>query len=67
MKTYCICSASTKEDLEKQINNYFLSKNYVITDDNRVYNTKTEKYFSSETYIIVERKNRWSFRRSESK
>ena len=67
MKTYCICSASTKSDLEKLINNYFLSKNYVITEDNRVYNTKTEKYFSSETYIVVERKNRWSFRRSESK
>jgi hypothetical protein len=67
MKTYCICSASTKEDLEKQINNYFLSKNYVITEDNRVYNTNTGKYFSSESYIVVERKNRYQFRRRESK
>lgn len=67
MKTYCICSASTKADLEKQINNYFLSKNYVITEDNRVYNTKTGNYFNSETYIIVERKGRYQFRRRESK
>ena len=67
MKTYCICSAATKADLEKLINNYFSSKNYVITDDNRVYNTKTEKHFSSETYIVVERKNRYQFRRRESK
>lgn len=67
MKTSCICSAPTKADLEKQINNYFLSENYVITDDNRVYNTKTEKYWSSEAAIVVERKGRWQFRRIESK
>ena len=66
MKTSCICSAPTKADLEKQINNYFLSENYVITDDNRVYNTKTEKYWSSEAAIIVKRKGRWQFRRIES-
>lgn len=67
MKTSCICSAPTKADLEKQINNYFLSENYVITDDNRVYNTKTEKYWSSDSVIVVERKGRWQFRRIESK
>ena len=67
MKTSCICSAPTKADLEKQINNYFLSENYVITDDNRVYNTKTEKYWSSDSAIVVERKGRWQFRRIESK
>jgi hypothetical protein len=67
MKTYCICSASTKEDLEKLINKYFLPKNYVITEDNRVYNTNTGKYFNSESYIVVERKNRYQFRRRESK
>jgi hypothetical protein len=66
MKTSCICSAPTKADLEKQINNYFLSENYVITDDNRVYNTKTEKYWSSDSVIVVERKGRWQFRRIES-
>jgi hypothetical protein len=67
MKTSCICSAPTKADLEKQINNYFLSENYVITDDNRVYNTKTEKYWSSDSVIVVERKGRWQFRRIECK
>ena len=67
MKTSCICSASTKADLEKLINNYFLSENYVITDDNKVYNTKTGKYWSSETAIVVEKKGKWQFRRIESK
>ena len=67
MKTSCICSAPTKADLEKLINNYFLSENYVITDDNRVYNTKTEKYWSSDAAIVVEKKGQWQFRRIESK
>ena len=61
MKTSCICSAPTKADLEKQINNYFLSENYVITDDNRVYNSKMDKYLDD--YIIQEKKSRWSFRK----
>ncbi len=67
MKTSCICSAPTKADLEKQINAYFLSENYVITDDNRVYNTKTEKYWNPNSAIVVEKNGRWQFRRIESK
>ena len=62
MKTYCICSAATKSDLEKQINRYFYSENYIITDDNRVYNTKMGKYYPSESAIVVEKKGRWQFR-----
>lgn len=65
MKTYCICSAPTKTDLEKLINKYFCSTNYVITDDNKLYNTKMEKYF--DRYIIQEKKSRWSFRGIETK
>ena len=67
MKTSCICSAPTKADLEKQINAYFLSENYVITNDNMVYNTKTEKYWNPNSAIVVEKKGRWQFRRIESK
>ena len=38
-----IASAGTKEELEKMINEYYFSKNYVITDQNEVYNTVKEK------------------------
>ena len=62
MKTYCICSAPTKEELQTMINRYFYSKNYVITDDNKVYNTKLEKYYPEDDAIIVVKKGRWQFR-----
>lgn len=35
-----IASAVTKEDLEKMINEYYFSTNYIITENNDVYNTK---------------------------
>lgn len=63
MKTKCVLSTNNKEDLEKMINQYFYSENYIITEDNRVYNRKTEKYLDS--FIIQEKKSRWSFRRIE--
>lgn len=63
MKTKCVLSTNNKEDLEKMINQYFYSENYIITDDNRVYNRKTEKYLDD--FIIQEKKSRWSFRRIE--
>ena len=37
-----IASAGTKEDLEKMINEYYFSTNYIITENNDVYNTKKE-------------------------
>lgn len=63
MKTKCVLSTNNKEDLEKMINQYFYSENYIITEDNRVYNRKTEKYLDD--FIIQEKKSRWSFRRIE--
>lgn len=63
MKTKCVLSTNSKEDLEKMINQYFYSENYIITEDNRVYNRKTEKYLDN--FIIQEKKSRWSFRRIE--
>ena len=65
MKTYCICSAPTKEELQTMINRYFFSESYIITDDNKVYNTKLNRYYPEEAAIIVERKGRWQFRRIE--
>lgn len=63
MKTKCILATNNKEDLQKMINQYFYSENYIITEDNRVYNRKTEKYLDD--FIIQEKKSRWSFRRIE--
>lgn len=63
MKTKCVLSTNNKEDLEKMINQYFYSESYIITEDNRVYNRKTEKYLDD--FIIQEKKSRWSFRRIE--
>lgn len=60
MKKYSlVCSAVTKEDLEKMINQYFYSKNYVITDDNMVYNTLKDEVLDS--YAVVNKKGRWRF------
>ena len=63
MKTKCVLATNSKEDLQKMINEYFYSENYIITEDNRVYNRKTEKYLDD--FIIQEKKSRWSFRRIE--
>lgn len=38
-----IASAPTKERLTKLINEFYYSKNYVITISNEVYNTKLDK------------------------
>lgn len=61
MKTVMRFSTGSKADLEKMINEYFYSENYVITEDNRVYNSKLDKYLDD--YIIQEKKSRWSFRK----
>ena len=58
MKGNLICSAGSKEDLERMINKYYYSENYVITNDLRAYNTKTNRY--SDNKIVVKR-NRWRF------
>jgi hypothetical protein len=61
MKTKCLVSSLNKEDLQKAINRYYYSENYIITEDNKVYNTKLNKFFESD-YIITVKNNRWQLR-----
>lgn len=55
-----IASAATKEELERAINRYYFSGGlYIITEDNRVYNSKRGECL---TGVKVEVKNdRWRF------
>lgn len=54
-----IASTGTKEDLEKMINEYYFSTNYIITDNNEVYNIKKERVLDG---VKVEfKRNRWNF------
>ena len=55
-----IASATTKEKLEKLINEYYYSNNWVITDNNMIYNTLKDR-FSIGT-IVVLKKGRYQFR-----
>ena len=52
-------SAGSKEDLEKLINKFYYSTNWIITEDNRVYNKLKEK-FNDNVRVII-KKNRWRF------
>lgn len=56
-----LASAGTKEQLEKLINEFYCSNNYIITEDNLIYNTKKEKVLDG-VKITVSR-NRWRFER----
>lgn len=62
MKAKTVISAPTKEDLEKCINRYFYSDNYYISEDNRLCNKVKD---APTSYIIVEKKGRWYFKRVE--
>ena len=55
-----ICSAPTKENLVKLINEFYCSKNYVITEDNKVYNTKLDRFIDNG--IIEFKRNRYYYR-----
>jgi len=59
MKTYLIGSACSKEQLEKAINEYFYSTNWIIKENLDLYNTKLEKVSSN--YRVIQKKNRWRF------
>lgn len=55
MKFKCVMSAPTKEELIKMINEYFYSDNYTITDDGKIYNTKTKRTLD---YLYQVKRNR---------
>lgn len=59
MKNQIIASAGSKECLEKLINEYYMSENYLVTDDNKVYNKKLNKVLEG-VQVIYQRK-RWRF------
>lgn len=59
----CVFSAGSKEDLAAMINEYYYSKNYIITDDNRIYNTAKKNYI--DTLTVVYKRNRWRVERTE--
>lgn len=63
MKTKTVMSAGSKEDLAAMINEYYYSKNYIITDDNRIYNTAKEKFLDGMT--VIYKRNRWRVERTE--
>lgn len=63
MKTKTIMPTGTREDLVKMINEYYYSKNYIITEDNRIYNTAKEKYMDA--LKVVFKRNRWRVERVE--
>ena len=60
-KTKCILSSTSKEGLQKMINDFYYSTNYIITEDNKVYNAKLGK-FLSDYLSVVTKNNRWQLR-----
>ena len=58
-KNKTLASAPTKEELENLINRFYYSKNYVITDDNKVYNTKNDKFLDD--VGVTQKRGRWVF------
>lgn len=61
MKTKTVMSAGSKEDLTIMINQYYYSTNYIITDDNRIYNKVKNSYLDGMT--VEFKRNRWSVKR----
>jgi hypothetical protein len=59
MKAQLLATAQTKEKLQGMINKFYYSENWIITDDNRAYNSKLNKY--AEGVQIINKKNRWRF------
>lgn len=59
MKATVYASSATKEGLEKLINEFYYSKNYIITEDMRIYNTKTGKTIDS--MAVRQTRGKWQF------
>ena len=59
-KGMLICSAPTKYNLVKLINEFYRSKHYIITDDNKVYNTYLNMFIDNG--IIEFKNNKYYYR-----
>ena len=54
-----LATSPTKKRLLQLINEYFYTNNCIITDDNKVFNTKLNRVLDG--YKIIEVKNRFRF------
>ena len=59
-KGMLICSAPTKDNLVKLINEFYCSKHYIITNDNKVYNTYLNMFIDNG--IIEFKNNKYYYR-----
>lgn len=59
----CLMSASSKEELEKLINEYYFSENYFINSDLKIENKENKKIITS--LSVVNKKGRWQAVRNE--
>ena len=59
MKANLIASTGTKEKLQKIVNQFYCSENWVINEENKLFNTKTGKFATGVQVMSV--KNRWRF------
>lgn len=59
MNSKLICSTGNKEDLQKMINEYYFSSNYIIKENGEVYNTKKDKVLDG--VRVENKKGRWRF------
>ncbi len=57
----CVMSADSKEDLTAMINEYYYLKNYIITDDGKIFNTVKGKALDG--LQVVQKRNRWRVER----
>ena len=59
-KGMLICSSPTKDNLVILINEFYRSKHYIITEDNKVYNTYLNMFI--ENGIIEFKNNKYYYR-----
>lgn len=57
----CVMSASSKKDLTAMINEYYYSKNYIITDDGKIFNTVKENILDG--LQVIQKRGRWRVER----
>ena len=64
MSKNLICSAGSRQDLQKMINDWYFSKSYVITDAGQVQHTGSGKVLA--TVAVEQKGRRWRFVRQEA-